>query len=93
MLFLDRYRANSASQRPSCPLRRAEARCAEVVRRPVVLEARYAEVVRRLVVLMPRCAGVVRRPVMLEARGGQRDRVLGVVPFEARCAGRDPRCA
>ena len=41
-------------KRPSCNFRHAEARCAGVVRTPVVLKAR--------------CAGVVRRLVVLEAR-------------------------
>jgi hypothetical protein len=34
-----------------------------------------------------RCASVVRSPVVRIARGGQRDRVLGVIQIEARCAG------
>ena len=58
-----------------------------VVRRPVVLRARCAGVVRRRVVRKARCAGVVRRRVVRNARYGQPDRVLGVVPFKARCAG------
>jgi hypothetical protein len=32
---------------------------------------------------------VVRQPVVRIARSGQPDRLLGVVPIEARCAGRD----
>jgi len=63
---------------PSCPLRRAGARCAGVVRQPVVLLARGA--------------GVVRTPVVLCARYGQGDRVLGVVQIKARDAGRDLKC-
>ena len=34
-----------------------------------------------------RYAGVVRSPVVLIARCAQRDRVLGVIPSSARCAG------
>ena len=40
-----------------CHPRRAGARCAGVVRRPVVLEARCAGVVRTPVMLIARCAG------------------------------------
>jgi len=64
---------------PLCSLRRAQARGAGVVRKPVVWIARGA--------------GVVRTPVVLHARSGQRGRVLRVVPITARCAARDPRCA
>ena len=86
-------------------LRRAQARCAGVVRMPVVRCARYAGVVRTPVVRYARCAGVVRKPVVLEARYGGgatrgawfqikarcavRARVLGVVQIQARCALRD----
>jgi hypothetical protein len=38
-------------------------------------------------VVPARCAGVVRRLVVLLARRALRDRVLGVIPIEARCAG------
>jgi len=69
-------RRNPLPEGALCHLRRAKARCAGVVRRLVVLEAR--------------CAGVVRTPVVLVARCGQCDRMLGVVPIEARYAGRDP---
>jgi len=77
--FFDVMRPIALPEGSSCPLRRAGARCAEVVRRPVVLHARYA--------------GVVRRPVVPQARYGQPDRVLGVVPIEARYALRDLTCA
>jgi len=40
-----------------------------------------------LVVLALVVQGVVRRLVVRSARYGQRDRVLGVIPIEARCAG------
>ena len=60
-------------ERSFCQLRRAEARCAGVVRMPVVLEARYAGVVRTPVVLIARCAGVVCMPVVLIARYGPGD--------------------
>jgi len=53
--------------------RRARVRGAGVVRPPVVREARGA--------------GVVRRPVVRMARRAARDRVPGVVPPHARCAG------
>ena len=43
--------------------------------------------------LKARCAGVVRAPVVLSARYGQRDGVLGVIPYEARYAEPDTRCA
>jgi hypothetical protein len=58
-----------------------------------VLEARCAGAIRRLVVLMARCADVVRPPVVLIARRAGRDRVLGVIPYNARYARRDSvRC-
>jgi hypothetical protein len=41
----------------------------------------------RLVVRSARYAGVVRSLVVLLARRALRDRVLGVIPIEARCAG------
>jgi len=79
ILFLMLARCISLPEGPLCQLRRASARCAGVVRRPVVR--------------MARCADVVRRPVVLIARCGQPDRMLRVVQIKARDAGRDPRCA
>jgi len=75
LLFLILIRRIAHPEGTFCRLRRAEARCAGVV--------------RRLVVLRARCAGVVRRLVVLRARGGQPSRVLRVVQIKARYAGRD----
>jgi len=58
-LFLIWMRRIALLERALCNLRRAEARCASVVRTPVVLKAR--------------CASVVRTPVVLKARLGRRD--------------------
>src|SRR5205085_8091279 len=90
LLFLFRFGCGESGVLKA---RCAVARCAGVVRRPVVLEARYPRVVRRPVVRMARYAGVVRTPVVRMAGGAQPDRVLGVVPCTARCAGGDSRCA
>jgi hypothetical protein len=57
--FFDLMRPIVLPEGSSCPLRRAGARYAGVVRTPVVLNACYA--------------GVVRTPVVLIARYGQRD--------------------
>ena len=57
------------------PFRRTFARCAEVLRKPVVPKAR--------------CASVGEKPVVLCAGSGQPDRVLRVVQIDARCAGCD----
>ena len=81
------------SNRSLCQLRRAKARCAGVVRTPVVPEARCAGVVRRLVMLKARGAGVVQMPVVRSARFGQRDRVLRVVPDRVPWCRRDTRDA
>jgi len=92
-LFLIGMQRIAILERPLCQPRRAGARCAGVVRRPVVLKARCAGVVRRPVMRIARCAGVVRRPVVLEARCAERDRMLGVVPIDARYVACDSRCA
>jgi len=72
---------------PLCHSRYANARCADVVRMLVVRNARCAGVVRMLVVRNARGAGVIRRRVVRMARRAARDRVLRVIPPNARRAG------
>ena len=77
--LLGRNKQISLPERPLCSLRRASARCAGVVRRPVMLIAC--------------CAGVVRALVVLIARYGQPDRVQGVVPDQSPLCRYDTRGA